>query len=88
MLGGTGFATVPIERLNIPPLNMTDGPLGVRWDESTAFPSCISMASTWEPGLIYKIGKAIGQEVKAKERHVILGPCVNIARIPQGGRNF
>ncbi|MFH0735285.1 MAG: glycoside hydrolase family 3 C-terminal domain-containing protein [bacterium] len=88
LLGGTGFATTPIERLNIPPLNMTDGPLGVRWDEATAFPSGISLASSWEPELIYKVGKAIGEEVKSKERHVILGPCVNIARIPQGGRNF
>lgn len=88
LLGGTGFATKPNERLNIPPLNMTDGPLGVRWDKATAFPSGIALGSTWEPGLIYKVGKAIAEEVKAKGRHVILGPCVNIARIPQGGRNF
>ncbi len=88
MLGGTGFETKAIERLGIPPMNMTDGPVGVRWDEATAFPVGIAMAATWEPELIYKLGYAIADEVKAKGRHVILGPCVNIARIPMGGRNF
>ncbi len=88
MLGGTGFETKAIERLGIPPLNMTDGPLGVRWDQSTAFPSGILMGATWNPELISKLGSAIGEEVKSKGRHVILGPCVNIARIPMGGRNF
>ncbi|MDP4176409.1 MAG: glycoside hydrolase family 3 C-terminal domain-containing protein [Bacteroidota bacterium] len=88
LLGGTGFATKPIARLGIPELKMTDGPLGVRWEKSTAFPAGIALASTWDPSLVEQIGKAIGREVKSKGRHVILGPCVNIARIPQGGRNF
>ena len=88
LLGGTGFATKPIKRLGIPELKMTDGPVGVRWDKSTAFPSGVSMAATWDTSLINKLGAAIGEEVKGKGRDVILGPCVNIARIPQGGRDF
>ena len=88
ILGGTGFATKPIKRLGIPELKMTDGPLGVRWGKSSAFPAGISMASTWDTVLIHKLGAAIGEEVKGKGRDVILGPCVNISRIPQGGRNF
>ncbi|AFH50297.1 Beta-glucosidase-related glycosidase [Ignavibacterium album JCM 16511] len=88
LLGGTGFETKPIERLGIPPLNMCDGPLGVRWGQATAFPSGILMGATWNPDLISKLGSALAEEVKAKGRHVILGPCVNIARLPMGGRNF
>ncbi len=88
LLGGTGFATKPNKRLGIPELRMSDGPLGVRWDSSTAFPSGICMAATWDTSLINKIGKSIGEELKGKGRDVILGPCVNIARIPMGGRNF
>ncbi len=88
LLGGTGFATKPIKRLGIPELKMSDGPLGVRWGASSAFPAGIAMASTWDTALINKLGAAIGEEVKGKGRDVILGPCVNIARIPQGGRNF
>lgn len=88
LLGGTGFETKSIERLNIPSLDMCDGPLGVRWGQATAFPSGILMGATWNPQLIEKLGSALAEEVKAKGRHVILGPCVNIARIPIGGRNF
>jgi beta-glucosidase len=88
MLGGTGFATKPNERLGIPELRMTDGPLGVRWERSTAFPAGICLSSSWNPTVAEKVGAAIGREVKGHDRHVILGPCVNIARIPQGGRNF
>lgn len=88
LLGGTGFTTKPIKRLGIPELKMTDGPLGVRWQKSTAFPAGIAMASSWDTSLVNKVGSAIGREVKSKGRDVILGPCVNIARIPMGGRNF
>ncbi|OIO18092.1 MAG: hypothetical protein AUJ54_08855 [Ignavibacteria bacterium CG1_02_37_35] len=88
MLGGTGFATKPNARLGIPELRMTDGPLGVRMDKSTAFPSGINLAATWNPALVEKIGHALGREVKAHDAHVLLAPCVNIARIPNGGRNF
>ncbi len=49
MIGGTGFETKAIERLGIPPLNMADGPLGVRWDNSTALPSGILLGATWNP---------------------------------------
>ncbi len=88
MIGGDEFATKPIERLGIPALKMTDGPIGVRWGKTTAFPSGIAMASTWDTTLIEKYGEAIGQETRGQGRDVILGPCVNIARLPMGGRNF
>jgi beta-glucosidase len=88
LLGGTGFASKEIKRLGIPELRMTDGPQGARWELSNSYPNGISMAATWNPALIQDIGKAIGQDVKAKGRNVILGPCVNILRLPQGGRNF
>lgn len=88
LLSGTGFATKPNSRLGIPELRMTDGPLGVRWGNSTAFPAGICLAASWNPVLAEKVGAAIGREVKGHDRHVILGLCVNIARIPQGGRSF
>ena len=88
MLGGTGFETKAIERLGILSLNMTDGPLGVRWDNSTALPSGILLGASWNPELVSKLGTVLAVETKAKGRHVILAPCVNIARIPMGGRNF
>ena len=88
MIGGTGFATVPVKRLGIPELKMTDGPVGVRWGVSTVYPSGVSMAATWNPELIYKVGQSIARDTKSKGRDVILGPCINIVRVPIGGRNF
>ncbi|MGA9406647.1 MAG: glycoside hydrolase family 3 C-terminal domain-containing protein [Bacteroidota bacterium] len=88
MIGGTGFGTKPNARLGIPELKMTDGPVGVRWGTSTAFPAAVMLASTWDTSLAGRYGWAISQEVKAKDRNVILGPCININRVPQGGRNF
>jgi beta-glucosidase len=88
MLSGTGFASKPLPRLGIPLLNMTDGPVGVRWDQSVAFPSSIMLAATFDTSLAYRYGWALARETKAKERNTILGPCLNINRIPNGGRNF
>ncbi len=88
MLGGTGFTTTPIPRLGIPALKMSDGPLGVRWGKSTAFPAGTCMAASWDTSMMYRVGEAIAEEVKGKGRDEILGPCVNIARLPMGGRTF
>ena len=46
------------------------------------------MAATWDTELVRREGQAIGQEVKALGRDMILGPTVNINRQPLWGRNF
>jgi beta-glucosidase len=104
MLAGSGWMeSMPIERLGIPAIKMADGPLGVRaWYGSsavtnasntpkvlsTSFPSGVAMASTWDTELVQREGRAIAQEVKALGRDMILGPTVNINRVPLWGRNF
>ncbi len=90
MLGGdtTSFDSKPLPRLGIPVLRMTDGPNGVRWGKSTAFPVGVCIAATWDTSLIYQLGQALGRETKAQGRNVLLGPCVNIHRDPRAGRNF
>ncbi len=84
----TGFDSKPNERLGIPLFKMTDGPLGVRYGNATAFPSGISLAATWDTALAAKYGEALAKETLAKGKNLILGPCVNIHRLPIGGRNF
>jgi beta-glucosidase len=88
LLGGNDFETLPIPRLGIPPLTMTDGPVGVRWQPSSAFPVSIMMSSSWNPALVESLGVALGREARAKGRKMLLGPCVNIHRTPFAGRNF
>jgi beta-glucosidase len=70
---------------------MTDGPLGVRrYDEpvASAFPAGIALAATFSEELARRYGRAVARETKTLGRNVLLGPCVNIARVPHGGRNF
>src|SRR5580698_9139500 len=54
----------------------------------TAFPSGIAVAATWDPEMAQAVGQALGQEVRAIGRDMILGPTVNIQRVPLWGRNF
>lgn len=79
--------TVEIKRLGIPFCILNDGPAGLRLISSekkftcTAFPIGISLASTWNKELIYKVGQSFGNDV-------LLAPGLNIHRNPLCGRNF
>jgi beta-glucosidase len=55
---------------------------------STAFPSGIALGATWDPAMAQTVGQALGQEVRGISRDMILGPTVNIQRVPLWGRNF
>lgn len=90
MLGGdsTGFDTKEIKRLGIPPIHLTDGPLGVRNGKATSFPAGVAVAASWDTTLIHDLAVAMAHETKAKGRDYLLGPCVCIHRFPFGGRNF
>ncbi len=103
MIHGAGlFETGAVERMNIPPLKMSDGPMGVRnefkkdaWipaghddDYVTYLPSNSAIAQTWNPDLAYQSGKVLGEEARGRGKDVILAPGVNIKRLPNGGRNF
>ena len=89
LLGGTGFATRGLDRLGIPALEMTDGPVGVRWGHGvTAWPAAIAMAATFEPELVGKMARELGEEARARDKRLLLGPTLNITRTPWGGRVF
>jgi len=51
MLSGdkTGFNASGVERLGIPLIRTTDGPVGVRAGSATAWPASVNMAASWEP---------------------------------------
>jgi len=90
LLGGdqTGFNSKGVARLGIPPIRMSDGPVGVRDGASNAYPVSINMAASWDTALIARFGAALGEDTLAKGKNAILGPCVGIGRFPLGGRNF
>ena len=66
LISGTGFDTVPISRLGIPSLKMTDGPVGVRQAPATSFPSSIALAASFDTDLIKRVAQAIAQETSAE----------------------
>ncbi|WP_318346965.1 beta-glucosidase [Aquipluma nitroreducens] len=96
------FSSKGVARLGIPEIWMSDGPHGVRaeieWDSwgyanftndsCLAFPALTCLASTFNPELAARYGKAIGEEARYRKKEVILGPGVNIYRSPLNGRNF
>lgn len=78
-----------VERLKIPEIWCTDASAGVRcYNRSTAFPVPLAMAATWSKELNRKTGEAIGEECRSKGVSVLLGPGINIYRVPTNGRNF
>lgn len=103
MIHGAGlFRTEGVERLGIPPLYMSDGPMGVRaefadneWrsigttDDFVSYLPCNSaITSTWNRELAGRAGEVLGEETRGRGKDVILAPGINIKRSPLCGRNF
>ena len=88
-----------LERLGIPEIMMCDGPHGLRKRDknekgeyytvkATCFPPACAMANSWDPSLAERVGKNIGEECRAEQVSILLGPGMNIKRSPTCGRNF
>ncbi|KAK4237927.1 glycoside hydrolase [Achaetomium macrosporum] len=79
-----------IPRLGLRSLCMHDSPLGIRGtDFNSAFPSGQTVAATFDRGLMYRRGYAMGKEAKGKGVDVLLGPVAGpLGRAPAGGRNW
>lgn len=90
MVGGQdSFYIRADERLGLPRIRMSDGPLGVRnYGPSTAMTAGINLAASWDPKLADEVGEQIGRDARARGVHFMLGPGVNIYRAPMNGRNF
>ncbi|MCR4756861.1 MAG: glycoside hydrolase family 3 C-terminal domain-containing protein [Butyrivibrio sp.] len=103
MIHGAGFfRTAGVERLGIPELISSDGPMGVRgefandkWisvghgeDNVTYFPCNSALASTFNRALATDEGSALGEEARGRGKDVILAPGINLKRSPLCGRNF
>jgi len=94
-VGSAGF--IPgNERLGIPAQQESDASLGVANpgkvrgadDYSTALPSGLALAATFNPDIAFAGGAMIGTEARSKGLNVMLAGGVNLARDPRNGRNF
>jgi beta-glucosidase len=93
-VGSAGY--VPgIPRLGIPALQETDSTLGIAnpfnvrpGDTAVALPAGLATAASFNPGIAYANGALLGREAASRGLNVLLGPGLNLARDPRGGRNF
>lgn len=102
LVSGSGFWwTRKVERLEIPSIMVTDGPHGLRKQDktddhlglgdsvaATCFPTASALGSSWDLDLVHRVGVALGEEARAEDVAVVLGPGINIKRSPLCGRNF
>jgi beta-glucosidase len=96
------FISAGVERLGIADMIYADGPFGIReemqpdgwmglgWenDKATFFPTGSALAATWSPELAYKYGTGMAKEARLRGKDMLLGPAINIQRIPTGGRTY
>lgn len=100
--GASLFRSGAVERLGIPAIETSDGPMGVRaefmddrWlpagnedDMVSYLPSNSALASSWNTELAREMGHVLGAEARGRGKDVILAPGINIKRDPLCGRNF
>jgi beta-glucosidase len=96
------FTSEGIPRLGIPEMIYADGPFGIReemepnsWnplglanDSSTFFPTGSALAATWSEELAYAYGTGMAREARLRGKDMLLGPAINIQRLPTGGRTY
>ena len=73
-------------RLGIPVDFTTEGIRGLKAVKATSFPDEIGQGSTWDPELIYQIGKVEGEEARALGYTNVYSPELDISRDPRWGR--
>jgi beta-glucosidase len=93
--------TKAVDGARIPSITVADGPHGLRKQTgggdhlgvgeslpATCFPPAVGLGSSWDPGLVERVGRALGAEASIEDVGVVLGPGINIKRSPLCGRNF
>ncbi|MFT3783655.1 MAG: glycoside hydrolase family 3 C-terminal domain-containing protein [Nibricoccus sp.] len=94
--GHNMFFVKGFPEFGLPQLYLSDATGGVhirkklsgQLEKSTAFPAPIGLAATWNPDLAYEYAHSIGEECRAGDIAVLLGPGMNIYRQSQCGRSF
>jgi len=90
---GADGSVLGVPRLGIPMLQMAGSSYGVTTNAlngrySTALPSDIALASTWDNASACRYGTLLGRELHAQGYNVSLGGGVNLARELRNGRTF
>ena len=77
----------PLRNRALPFPHYADAGSGLRGvDGATAFPAGIALAATFDAELAQEYGAAVGAELRTAGFSVLLGPGLDLARDPRGGR--
>lgn len=96
------FSSEGVPSQGIADIEYADGPFGIReemephsWnsihldtDSATFFPTGSALAATWSDELAREYGKGMSIEARLRGKDMILGPAINIQRVPTGGRTY
>ncbi len=77
-----------IDELGIPPIYMSDGPMGPRERLGTLMPSPLALGASFDLNLVGEVAQTIATEVRLKGNDLVHAPTVDVMRIPQAGRTF
>lgn len=99
--GKDAWYTATLDRVGLKRLMMTDGPSGLRKQNTNAavtgindsvtavsFPSSALTASSFNRTALNALGHHLGKAARAEKIGVLLGPGINLKRSPLAGRNF
>jgi beta-glucosidase-like glycosyl hydrolase len=73
-------------RLGIPALSHEECLVGLMARGATMFPSALAYGATWNPDLIERVARAIGQEARSVGCHQGLAPVLDVSRDVRWGR--
>ncbi len=79
-------AAVEETRLGIPLFLAEEAPHGHMAIGATVFPTGIGLAASFSPALLERVGRVVGQEVRASGGHVSYGPVMDLSRDPRWSR--
>src|SRR4051794_30268747 len=94
LTGSAVFTMAGHEGIGLAPINLSDGPTGVRGlkfsggREVTLFPNATLLSAAWSTETAREVGRLLAEEAMAQDVSVVLGPTINLHRSVLGGRLF
>ena len=94
LTGSDVFTMAGNEKIGLAPINLSDGPTGVRGlkfsggRKVTLFPNATLLSASWSTDTAYEVGQLLAEEAMAQDIRVVLGPTINLHRSVLGGRLF
>ena len=95
MVAESGYGTMGLKRLGVPPTDDNDGPAAVKGPGGLlytkigfAYPVEAALACTWNDALAETYGRSAGREAKQLGTEIWYAPGCNLRRNAMGGRNF